>query len=140
MIQEGADLLKELVDTNWDLDYEKPQMYALEKMEQLRLEIYNQDVILFKEAPSGHRMKPRGRWYHYDELVVIECYVQSIASYDRFIEIANVLTTVIQQNFTLVRPTFQRVMVLGFSPILEETYQYWRGVLRVELQRYGICV
>jgi hypothetical protein len=141
MIQEAAAIFETFIEKHWDRSVLQPKVIVVEKSEQLRvaLQPVEEEVIFIAEAPSGHRLKPRGNWRYYDEAIVVVFTIQTLTSYERLYEIANTLTAILQRYQTDVAP-FHRTKVIGFYPEAEVTYQFWKGDLRIEVERMGICI
>jgi hypothetical protein len=137
---EASKIIRDIVRDNWNRTIVEPAMIIKEEYEALRYNLPEEGVIVFGEASSGHRFKPRGNWKYYDELVVVECRVETMESYERFFEILNELARIIVNYHTEVKPSFCRAKLLSYAPISEETFQWWKGVLRVEVERVGAYI
>ena len=133
-------VMETLIDDHWDRSIPLPKVVKREVGEEaLRLELPKEGLVSIYVPTSGTRVKFRGNWKYSDEEVTCELEISTIESYDRLWEIAQELTRLIQVNKTDVKP-FHRIKVLSFALRLEEAFKFWKGVLRIQLERFGVYV
>ena len=130
-----AEVVYNLLNDNWATkNVAKPKIKVRETAEELREQIPSQGLVLIYAESGGIRISPRGNRLYRDELVNVMVEVHTIQSHEHWYDLVEEVLRIIEVATHDVSP-FHETRPLTVAEEYGTTFRYWKGNVRVELQR-----
>ena len=133
-----AEIIFDLLNDNWATkNVAKPKIKVRETAEELREQIPSQGLVLVYAESGGIRISPRGNRLYRDELVNVNIEVHTVKSHAHWYDLIEEILRIIESKTHDVSP-FHETRPLTVAEEYGATFRYWKGNVRVELQRVAV--